>query len=182
MAAGALAGDVKVFNLSFNFPQADSKIVKIIEDLGGGIEKGENWVRSYHLGKFRGGTFNLKDSPDLLPVLAVMALNSEDKVEIKGVKHARYKESDRISSIVQEFKKLGVEVEEYEDGLTIYPPSHIKSVKLDPRGDHRLFMAFSLIGIMLEEGIEIEGVELIKVSYPNFLRDMVSLGVKLNDR
>ncbi len=178
LAAGALAGDVKVIGLDFNLPQADMKILEILKDLGAGLEIGESWVRSYYNGKLKGGTFDLKDSPDLLPIVSILALNCEDKITIKGVKHARYKESDRISSLSSELKKLGADVIEYEDGLSIIP-SKLKSCKLDAKKDHRLFMAFSLIGLLIDEGIEIEGKELIKVSYPNFIQDMINLGAKV---
>ncbi len=134
------------------------------------------WRLYEHL---NGGEFNLSDTPDLLPVVALLACKCQDEVIISGVKHARFKETDRISVLVEELPKLGVSVIEKEDGLTIIGTEKLKQCTLNTHGDHRMALAFTIAGMISANGCLIDGFESVAVSYPGFKEDIHLLGGKL---
>ena len=97
----------------------------------------------------RGGTFDLGDTPDLLPVVAALALRCDSPVEIVGTAHARFKETDRIAIVASELSKLGANIEEREDGLKRLPSKgRLEVAPMDAHDDHRMFMAFSLASML----------------------------------
>lgn len=177
LAAGALAGDVTVEGLNFELPQADAKIVDILHDMGAYIKmnKAKGIVRVEAPERLDGDTFNLQNTPDLLPVVSILALKAKNKVTIKGVAHARVKETDRIANIAMELKKVGAEVEEFEDGLSIRVSGKLKNASLNAYNDHRLFMAFCIASLLTDKCI-IDGLESVDVSYPTFVDDLRKLG------
>jgi len=182
LAAGALAGDkLKVRGLNFNLPQGDSQIVDIMSAMGCGVkadrQKGEVVVHGAE--SLVGGEFNLGDTPDLLPVVSILALKASSPVRITGVAHARVKETDRVANIAIELTKLGARVEEFQDGLVINAPKKLKNASLEAYEDHRLFMAFAIAAMMTEKSV-VAGAESVDVSYPNFVQDMKSLGARLS--
>jgi 5-enolpyruvylshikimate-3-phosphate synthase len=86
--------------------------------MGGIIRKGDGWVET-EMSKLEGITVDLSQSPDLLPITSVLASFAKGKTEIKGVEHARVKESDRISSMAFNLREAGINVVEKRDGLII---------------------------------------------------------------
>jgi 3-phosphoshikimate 1-carboxyvinyltransferase len=181
LSAGALAGKrLKVKGLNFNLPQGDSQIVEIMKQMDCVIKadksKGEVVVQGAE--SLEGGEFNLADTPDLLPVVSILALKARSPVKITGVAHARVKETDRVANIARELVKFGAKVDEFHDGLTIVAPKKLKNASLEAYNDHRLFMAFTIASMMTERSI-VEGAESVDVSYPNFVQDMKDLGAKL---
>ncbi|MDQ3883724.1 MAG: 3-phosphoshikimate 1-carboxyvinyltransferase, partial [Thermoproteota archaeon] len=125
LAGGALTGEkIRINGLNFQMPQGDSRIVDILKIMGCRIkidkEKGE--IVTAGAEKLEGGNFDLGDTPDLLPVVSVLALRARNPVTITGVAHARVKETDRVSNIRAELKKFGAQIHEYPDGLKIIAP------------------------------------------------------------
>lgn len=179
LAAAALTGgEVEVSNLFLHQPQADSRIIEILRELGADVEvrRGGVKVRGSK-GLLKGGVFNLSDCPDLLPIVIVLGLRCREWVEVIGVAHARYKETDRLSVLAEELSKMGATVLLYEDGLKIRGGT-LKRATLDSKGDHRLFMAFCLAGLLVS-GCEVTGAETVDVSYPTFIEDMKKIGAPL---
>ncbi|MEM3407506.1 MAG: 3-phosphoshikimate 1-carboxyvinyltransferase [Nitrososphaerota archaeon] len=174
-------GNIKIKNLDTSIPQADSAIIDILSKMGVEIEinkeKKEIFIQSPK--KLLGGTFNLMNSPDLIPIISILALKAENPTKIIGVKHARYKETDRIYVLSKELRKIGAKVIELEDGLIIKPIKKIKPAKLNSHGDHRIFMALSLIGLICEEGCRVSGLETASISYPNFINDLKNISIRL---
>jgi 3-phosphoshikimate 1-carboxyvinyltransferase len=181
MAAVALVGgNVEFSELTASLPQADSAVMDLLSQMGVGVDRRPESIIVKADGKgLRGGSFDLSDSPDLLPVLSILALKCDDPVEIHGVAHARHKESDRIKVAVEGLQKIGARVEERHDGLRIMKPEHFKSAVLDAHEDHRMFMAFSLVSLLAPTEIRVLGVESLDVSYPSFLDDIEQLGVEV---
>ena len=182
IAAGVLAGNhLTIQGINFSLPQSDSYIIEIIKSMGGKIkvdrQKGEVIVQGSS--NLSGGNFDLTNSPDLLPVVSVLALKSTKTVRIMGIAHARLKETDRVSNIAIELAKFGAKVKELEDEITITPPTVIKNASVEAYNDHRLFMAFT-IASMLTEKSTVTGAESVDVSYPNFIQDMVNLGADIS--
>ncbi|RMF29756.1 MAG: 3-phosphoshikimate 1-carboxyvinyltransferase [Candidatus Nitrosothermus koennekii] len=150
LAAGALLGEVTINDVDLSLPQADSKIIDILKDMDADIIIDNNSIRVREK-QLSDAEFNLSDSPDLLPVVAILSLKAKH-VRIRGVKHARVKETDRIAILARELQKLGVDVKEYEDGLDIHTRD-IKNAMLNAHGDHRLFMVFTIAGMLTEQSI-----------------------------
>ncbi|HZA48105.1 MAG TPA: 3-phosphoshikimate 1-carboxyvinyltransferase [Nitrososphaera sp.] len=182
LAAGALAGEkLRVNGLNFHMPQGDSRIIDILKKMGCRIiadeEKGEAVIRGAD--RLEGGDFNLADTPDLLPVVSILALKATTPVTITGVAHARVKETDRISNIAAELIKFGAVINEFRDGLKITPPVVIKNASLEAYNDHRLFMAFTIASMMTEKS-RVAGAQSVDVSYPNFISDMKNIGAGIS--
>ncbi|MDG6954495.1 MAG: 3-phosphoshikimate 1-carboxyvinyltransferase [Nitrososphaerota archaeon] len=179
MAAAALVGGkVELLGLGGGLPQADSAILKILDDLGVKVEhRSDSVVVSAHGARLKGGSFYLGDSPDLLPVLAALALQCEEPLAVHGVAHARLKETDRVSVLAKELSKIGARIEERPDGITIARPHEFTRSHLDAHDDHRMFMAFALASLLVPGGVPVIGMESLDVSYPGFLSDMEQIGI-----
>lgn len=157
------------------FVQADGAIFGLLKKMGVVFEKTLRSVRVQGPFNIKGGTFSLKDCPDLLPILAVLALFAQDKTTFVDIAHARVKESDRISDLRKELLKVGARLEEKQDSLTVFPlDDRVKSgVTLEAHHDHRLAMAFAVLGLRI--GVRVKGMESCAKSYPDFMRDFSML-------
>lgn len=105
---------------------------------------------------------------DELPLLAVVGSQSQQGIEIRDAKELRAKESDRIATTVENLRAMGVAVEEFEDGLRVGGNSRLLGATIDPRGDHRIAMAFSVAALIAEGETEIKDAECVAVSFPEF--------------
>lgn len=181
MAAVALVGgEVELSGLTTTLPQGDSAILDILRRMGVEVNAGQSSVMVAADGQgLKGGRFDLSDTPDLLPVLSALSLKCDSPVEISGVAHARYKETDRINVAATELSKIGVDVEELRDGMKISGPRKLTRGVLDAHDDHRMFMAFSLASILSSGEVEVLGESSLDVSYPSFLGDMDKLGARV---
>ena len=182
IAAGVLCGGkISIKGLNFHYPQGDMEIIDIVRKMGGKItvnkEKGE--VDVYGSNSLDGIECNLVDCPDLLPAVSIISLKSRKPVRIFGISHARFKETDRISIITKELRKMGVDISEKEDELLLNPVRRLKNVEFDSHNDHRLFMAFT-IASMLTNKSTVRGAESIDVSYPAFIHEIKRLGANVN--
>lgn len=182
IAAGVLCGGkISVKGLNFHYPQGDMEIIDIVRKMGGKItvnkEKGE--VDVYGSNSLDGIECNLVDCPDLLPAVSIISLKSRKPVRIFGISHARFKETDRISIITKELRKMGVDISEKEGELLLNPVRRLKNVEFDSHNDHRLFMAFT-IASMLTNKSTVRGAESIDVSYPAFIHEIKRLGANVD--
>lgn len=105
---------------------------------------------------------------DELPLLAVVGSQIKGGIEIRDAAELRAKESDRIAATVQNLSVMGAEVEEFEDGLRVRGPAQLRGAEIDPRGDHRIAMAFAVAGLIAEGDTEIKDAECVGVSCPEF--------------
>jgi 3-phosphoshikimate 1-carboxyvinyltransferase len=181
LAAGVLTGrSIILKGLDFSFPQADSKILEILKDMDAEISVNKNRGEVKVVGSeiLEGGTFDLIDSPDLLPVVSILALKARSPVKVTGIAHTRLKETDRVANIASQIKKFGATVNEEKDKLMITAPRSLQNSTIQTFNDHRLFMAFTIASLLTEKSV-VEGAEHIDVSYPNFLLDLIKLGAKI---
>ena len=180
LSAAVLCGDNFVIKGSIgNLPQGDEVFMDILEHLGVKviIEDGNISIQSPE--KLKGGRFDLSNSPDLLPPLAILSLKTSSPIEIVNVKHARLKETDRIAIVSRELVKLGLQIEEKEDGLILNRPNNLQGATLNSENDHRLFMAFCIAGLYVGNCM-VTDPESVKVSYPNFIDEMNKIGAKIS--
>ncbi|MBR0059163.1 MAG: 3-phosphoshikimate 1-carboxyvinyltransferase [Methanobrevibacter sp.] len=168
-------GHAKVLNLFKNSKQGDKVILEILEKMGAEITVHDDYVEITSDGILKGIDINLSNAPDLLITVAVLAAMAEGTTNITGVKHARVKETDRIDTTCKQLRKLDCKLEEFEDGMSI--TGGVNGGIVDSCGDHRLAMAFSLIG--LKHDIEIINGEVFDVSFPNFIEAMAEIGLEL---
>ncbi|QHN07235.1 3-phosphoshikimate 1-carboxyvinyltransferase [Methanothermobacter sp. THM-1] len=174
-AAAVAGGEVRIQNLFRDSKQGDMLILDILEDMGADVRRGDDHAVVSSTGELEGVSVDLHNAPDLLPTVAVLGAIAEGRTEIRGVEHARYKETDRIGTCAAELKALGLQVRELKDGMIIQGDITGKTVK--SHGDHRLAMAFTLIG--LRRGIRIKDGDVFSVSFPDFIEKMNSLGCRL---
>lgn len=179
LSASVLNGRNISINASIgDLPQGDEIFIDILEQLGVIVSIDDNIsVKSPE--KLDGGRFDLSNTPDLLPALAILALKSSKPIDIFNVKHARLKETDRISIICRELTKIGLSIIEKEDGLILENQKNLSGAELNPERDHRLFMAFCIAGMFVGD-CTVSDPESVAVSYPNFINDMKKIGARIS--
>ena len=170
--------DVVIKGSMGNLPQGDEAFIDFLEQLGVSVTINDNKIKIKSPEKLKGGKFDLRNSPDLLPPLAILSLISSKPIEIVNVKHARLKETDRIAILARELPKIGIKVDEKEDGLILESSDSLTGAKLDSENDHRLFMAFCIAGTYIGNCIVTDSKS-VEVSYPNFIEEMNRLGAKI---
>ena len=109
---------------------------------------------------------------DEIPILAILMALADGVSEVRGAKELRYKESDRIKAIVHNLRRMGVKVEELEDGFIIEGTEKLKGAKIETFGDHRIAMAFAVAGLVTDEEVIIDRPECVSISYPQFWDDL----------
>ena len=161
-----------------NLPQGDKVFIDILEQLGVKVLIEEERITVESPEKLNGGRFDLSNSPDLLPPLAILAIKTMNPIEIVNVKHARLKETDRISILARELVKIGIKIQEKDDGLILESSNRFRGASLNSENDHRLFMVFCIAGMYLGD-CTVTDHESVAVSYPNFITEMNKLGAKI---
>ena len=177
-AAVLLGEDLTIQISSGSMPQADEAIIDILEIMGVVITLDKNTITVKSPEKLDGGKFDLSNSPDLIPAIAILALKTSKPIEIFNVEHARYKETDRIAILARELAKLGIKVKEKKDGLILNNSKSLTSADLNSENDHRLFMAFCIAGMHVGN-CTISDPESVEISYPNFISEMKRIGCKI---
>ncbi|MFL5480987.1 MAG: 3-phosphoshikimate 1-carboxyvinyltransferase [Gemmatimonadaceae bacterium] len=109
---------------------------------------------------------------DELPLLACVAAAAGIELEITGAEELRVKESDRIAVVVQNLRAVGADAEELPDGLRVHPSARPLAGTIDPRGDHRIAMAFGILSAASGGNIQISNPQCVAVSYPGFWNDL----------
>lgn len=179
LSAAVLLGDDFVIHASMgDLPQGDKEMITHLEKMGARVNISNNTISVKSPLLLEGGRFDLSNTPDLLPALTILALKTSKPIEIYNVKHARFKETDRIAILTRELAKLGIKVHEKEDGLILQAPKNPKGAELDSSDDHRLFMAFCIAGMFVGNCI-VSDPESVDVSYPSFIEDMNKVGAKI---
>ncbi len=147
------------------------------ERVVGGEPVGDIVARSSRL---RGATIGGALIPRLIdeaPILAVAACMAEGDTIVTDAEELRYKESDRIAVVVQEFSRIGARMEERPDGMVIHGAGRIAGGEADSHKDHRMAMALAVAGLLADEPVHVLRPESVTVSYPGFWNDLAALSV-----
>ena len=132
--------------------------------------------------RLKGISIDLRDCPDLGPIVAVLGCYAKGRTQITGAGRLRYKESNRLEAIASELGALGADIEETEDGLIMFGPCPLEAGIVDSHDDHRIAMALSIAAIRAKDQVVIKHAECVNKSYPTFFNDLRSLGVEIVDR
>ena len=117
--------------------------------------------------QLKGIYLNMKDLTDLVPALVIVAMFAKGATVITGIDHMRYKECDRIAVLCIELRKIGLDISFQEQKLVIEPGPQYRGNQLSPHGDHRMAMAFSVLGTRVP-GTIIEGPSCVDKTFPEF--------------
>ncbi len=112
---------------------------------------------------------------DEIPIIAIVASQAKGQTKITGAKELRYKESDRISSIVLNLKKMGADITELEDGMIINGPKKLKGTFIKTYHDHRIAMAFKIASIIADGENQLDSIDCVDISYPEFFETLTKI-------
>ncbi len=179
LALGAAVGGIEAVNLNAASLQGDRVILDFLRDMGAVVKIAGNSV-TVSRGDLRGIRADLSDCIDLLPTVAVLAAIAEGKSEFTGISRARIKESDRVTAVKNNLQKMGVSVAENNDLLVITGMADTtrKPVVVDSYGDHRIAMAFGVLGAAIG-GVTITGAESVAKTFPTFWDMLKKVGVRM---
>lgn len=173
-ASAICGGTVRVENISRTSKQGDISFLDILEQMGCVIKEGTGFIEVARANALIGVDVDMRDIPDTAQTLAGIAPFAYSPTRIRGIASARVKETDRVHATCTELRRLGVRVEEHEDGMTIYPCNEIQSGTIQTYNDHRMAMAFSLIGLRVA-GICIENPSCVSKTFPNYFEVLDTL-------
>jgi 3-phosphoshikimate 1-carboxyvinyltransferase len=190
LAAAAMIPGSELLVSGVNLNPTRTEFVRVLEQLGAAIETesrgeehgevvGDLRISYRQLSTDRGG-ISIRGSMipaliDELPMLAIVATQTEGRVEVRDARELRIKESDRIRSIAAGIRALGGEVEEFEDGLAITGPQKLKCGRASADGDHRIAMALSIAALAADGPTEILDADCADVSFPEFYQLLESV-------
>lgn len=141
----------------------------------GGEPMADISVKSGHLGGAEIKGNEILKAIDEFPILCIAASLSEGETVIREAEDLRVKESDRISAMVKELRKMGVEIEEFPDGIRIKGRERLKGAVCNSHGDHRVAMAIAIAGLLADRETVIEDTECISTSFPGFIETLNGL-------
>ena len=173
-APAICGGTVKVENISRNSVQGDIKFLGVLTQMGCTVTETDNCLLVTGNSELHGIDVDLRDLPDTAQTLAAIAPFASTPTRIRGIASARHKETDRIHATCAELARLGVNVDEHEDGMTIYPCQTFQPATIQTYNDHRMAMAFSLIGLRFD-GVTIENPNCVSKTFPNFFEVLKQL-------
>lgn len=191
LGLGVLAGSVRVRDVGLNpgrtgaldvLRRMGGEVDMVVEGESGGEPFGQVTVRPASL---RGTHVTPEEVPGLLdevPLLAVLAACADGETRFDGLAELRLKESDRIDAIGQNLRRLGVPTETGPDHLAIHGVSGTLSGTVDARGDHRIAMAFGVLGAVGSNTIEVRGAHVVAISFPEFWEHVAMLEKELQPR
>ena len=175
LAAAAVAGGtVHVAGLTATALQGDARFVHVLADMGCEVVQNDAGTTVTREGPLRGLDIDMVDMSDLVPTLAVVAAFATTPTTIRGVGFIRAKESDRLGDLCHELRAAGVRATETDDGLVVQPGAPSPAL-LHTHHDHRLAMAFALLGLV-SDGIEIDDPGVVSKSWPDYWQMLEDLG------
>ncbi len=178
VAAAISQGDVTVEGLDPSVPQGDRRIVDFLQASGAAVAVAKESVRVRGRA-LTAQTIDLAATPDLFPVLAVLASQAHGESRFVNGAHLRFKESDRIASTAALLKAMGSDVRPTPDGCVVRGPTRLRGAAIDSQGDHRILMAAAVAALAANGAVEITDAEAFRVSYPSFLDDFRALGAEM---
>ncbi|MGL1932821.1 MAG: 3-phosphoshikimate 1-carboxyvinyltransferase [Desulfotalea sp.] len=168
-AAAIVGGKLRVENVPVPSLQGDAMLVPILGRMGCEVSIEGGGITVSSSGKLHGVTVDMGDMPDVVPTLAVVAAFAEGDTLITNIAHLRIKECDRLSAVVTELGKMGVDVEEREDSMLIHGQGGrgMHGAEIHTYDDHRMAMSMAVAGLKIP-GVKITGEGCVAKSFPDF--------------
>ncbi len=168
-------------NVDLNDIQGDKALLCILEEMGArfSVDPIEKTLSIEKTPSLQGKKIDLNCCIDALPILSVIACFAKGSTEITNASIARKKESDRISCITSELRKMGALIEEKEDGLIIHP-STLHGALVNSHHDHRIALSLSVAALSAKGSSCIQGIECIAKTYPGFCEDFSKIGAQID--
>jgi 3-phosphoshikimate 1-carboxyvinyltransferase len=174
-AAPAICGGwVRVTHITRDTRQGDIAFLDVLSRMGCVITFEKDGIKVSGPDRINGVEVDMADISDTSMTLAAIAPFAMTPTTIRGIASSRMKETDRITATCTELRRLGVQVDEHADGMTIYPCDQIQPVRIHTYGDHRMAMAFSLVGLRIPD-IEIIDPDCVAKTFPNYFQVLDSL-------
>lgn len=167
-------GTVRVENISRRSVQGDIAFLDLLQQMGCTVTEADNSITVHRQSSIVGVDVDMRDIPDTAQTLAAIAPFADSPTRIRGIASARLKETDRIRATCTELTRLGVRVEEHEDGMTIHPVEEMRPSVIQTYNDHRMAMSFALIGLRFD-GVTIENPSCVSKTFPDFFEVLNAL-------
>jgi 3-phosphoshikimate 1-carboxyvinyltransferase len=174
LAAGAISGPgMRIHGLGADSIQGDIAFVDVLRDMGAQVH-----IAAQHIevkpGQLHGIDADLNHIPDAAMTVAVLALFAKGDTHIRNIYNWRVKETDRLSAMATELRKLGAEVVETDDSISITPPAKLQSAQIGTYGDHRMAMCFSLASLAGVQ-IALEDPACVGKTFPTYFQEFARL-------
>lgn len=174
LIAGAIGGDVEVCGLSPNSLQGDKAVLNVLNSCGASVICHDNSIRVMQNG-LKSFNYYAENTPDIVPILCVLAAYCKGETHIYGVNRLKYKESDRLCAIIDFLNKAQIAVKYFDDTLLITGGAP-KGCEFDSFNDHRIAMCEAVLACYAKGNSKIDNIECVKKSHPGFFEDLLSLG------
>jgi 3-phosphoshikimate 1-carboxyvinyltransferase len=172
-AAVITGGTVTVTGLGSNSTQGDVRFAHILGQMGAEIQMGKDLTTVTAGPDLRGVAVDMADCSDTAQTLAVVAAFADGPTTVNGIGFIRNKETNRVAAVVAELNRCGIRADEHSDGFTVYPGT-VQPAVIQTYRDHRMAMAFSLLGLRAE-GIQIADPGCVAKTFPDFFEVLESM-------
>ena len=176
MVAGALGGRVTVTGMDMDDPQGDKAIVDILRRAGADVSVDGTEI-TVSRSDIRGCEVDMGNVPDLFPIVAVLLSTAEGDSRLYGAPQLKFKESNRIETVVNMINAIGGDAVATDDGCIIHGRPSLRGGAIVHRGDHRIMMSAAVASIVCDGPVTMDDVECCAVSYPGFPEAMAAIGM-----
>ena len=173
-AAALTGGRVRVPGLRRDSLQGDVRFAALLEQMGATVTWAPDGIEVRGPAQLGGLDVDMNAISDTAPTLAAIAPFASGPVRIENVAHLRWQESDRLRAVATELTRLGVQVEELEDGLVVHPAAQLRPADVQTYDDHRIAMAFTLVGLKAP-GVRICDAQCTAKTFPDFFDRLEAL-------
>lgn len=173
-AAALTGGAVRVEGIGDAPLQGDAAFTDVLGEMGCRVVRAPGWTEVQGGATLQGVRIDMNAISDTVMTLAAIAPFAQSPTVIHNVGHIRHKETDRLAAVATELRRLGVDVDEGRDGLTIYPTPTLRPATIQTYDDHRMAMAFALVGLRTP-GIQIADPGCVAKTFPDFFATLAQL-------
>lgn len=181
LALGALGGGpLRVTGVGLSSIQGDVKFADALQLMGANVMMGENWIEVRGIndeqagGQLQGIELDCNHIPDAAMTLAAAALFAKGSTRLTNIASWRVKETDRLSAMATELRKVGATVEEGDDYIVVTPPEVWQHATIDTYDDHRMAMCFSLVALS-KVGVTINDPKCVGKTFPTYFEVLQTL-------